>query len=587
MSGAVRRDPATSSSGGITGQEDVDPLRAALGAAPGTETPFHALLDGAPDAAVLTDADGTILLVNRQTEALFGYQRDELVGRCVDQLIPDGLRRRHPEHRARYAADPRTRPMGAHLDLRGRRRDGTEFPVDIALSSFVTDRGDLIVTASVRDVTDRTELERELRRSREEAVAANLAKSEFLSRMSHELRTPLNAVLGFAQLLELDELSAEQQESVSQISRAGRHLLNLINEVLDISRIESGQLTLSREPVPLRQVIQETLPLIRPLSAARRITLAHADLTSCGHYVMADHQRLKQVLLNLLSNAVKYNREGGRVDLDWSIDPPGGDDPGSGGRVGVHVRDTGRGIPAANMTRLFTPFDRLGAEHLDVDGSGVGLTISLKLVEAMGGTLEVVSQEGRGSTFSVMLEPAEEAAPEEDLIPPPPNPPRTSRVVLYVEDNLSNLRLMERVVALRPSWRLVHALHGSLAVDLARAQHADLVLLDLHLPDMPGLEVLNRLRAQPQTHGIPVHVVSADATRTQRQRLVDAGADGYLTKPINVSELLGVLDRVDAEAEAALDAAASRRVQPGAADAGAADAGSADAGSGRGSGPAD
>lgn len=581
MAGEVRRDSSAAAPDGGGTDRANEHLGEVLGCAPGTETPFRALLDGAPDAVVLTDAEGMILLVNKQAEVLFGYPRAQLLGRSVEQLIPDGLRERHPAHRARYAVDPRTRPMGAGLDLRARRRDGSEFPVDIALSSFVTERGELVVTAAVRDVTDRAELERQLRRSREEAVAANVAKSEFLSRMSHELRTPLNAVLGFAQLLELDELSPEQQEAVSQIGRAGRHLLNLINEVLDISRIESGQLTLSREPVSLRQVVQETLPLVQPLAAARRITLAHPDLAGCGQYLMADHQRLKQVLINLLSNAVKYNRNGGRVDLDWSVEPvqqpgpdgsqvrkgpagpdgpaaradgegtvpPGARAAGGEGTVRVFVRDTGPGIPASHLPRLFTPFDRLGAEHLDVDGSGVGLAISLRLVEAMGGRLEVDSREGRGSTFTVVLEAAEEAWRDEDLLAFPVPQPRSSRVVLYVEDNLSNLRLMERVVARRPSWRLVHALHGSLAVDLARGQGADLVLLDLHLPDMPGMEVLARLRADPATRHVSVHIVSADATRSQKERLLEAGADGYLTKPIEVSELLGVLDRVDAQAE--------------------------------------
>ena len=527
-----------------------EPLTASLGGSLG-EVPFRSLIDGAPDAVVVTDAQGRILLVNRQSEALFGFAREELVGRPVEVLVPLDLRTLHPAHRFGYAADPRTRPMGADLDLRARCKDGTEVPVDIALSSFVTDAGALIVTASVRDVTERTELERELRRSREEAVAANLAKSEFLSRMSHELRTPLNAVLGFAQLLELGELTAEQQEAVDQISGAGRHLLDLINEVLDISRIESGQLTLSREPVSLRQVVQEAVPLVRPLAAARRITLAHPDLARCGQYVMADHQRLKQVLLNLLSNAVKYNRDGGRVDLEWGPEQaPVGEplDDAGPGQVWVHVRDTGRGIAEEDLPRLFTPFDRLGAEQLDVDGSGVGLTISLKLVEAMGGSLEVDSQVGRGSTFSVVLEAAEESVPEDVMLAQPAGGLRIARVVLYVEDNLSNLRLMERVVALRPSWQLVHALYGSLAVDLARSRQADLVLLDLHLPDLLGLEVLERLRADGRTSAVPVWVVSADATRSQRQRLLAAGADGYLTKPIDVAELLGVLDRVDAEA---------------------------------------
>jgi CheY-like chemotaxis protein len=352
-----------------------------------------------------------------------------------------------------------------------------------------------------------------------------------LSRMSHELRTPLNAIIGFAQLLALDELTADQNESVALIRRAGSHLLDLINEVLDLSRVESGNMSLSLEPLLLRQVIEESLELVTPQARGRNITVAYPHLSSCDAVVRADAQRLKQVLVNLLSNSVKYNRLAGRIDIDWRDD---------GEHVNVSVRDTGHGIPESLRDRVFVPFDRLGAQHTDVDGSGVGLALSQRLMTAMNGTLRLEPWTGTGTTFTLEL-PSDNQQPE-SASPPPTAARRAQCAALYIEDNLSNLRLVERVVARRSSWRLVHALQGSLGLELARAQSPELILLDLHLADLAGERVLAALQADPATRSLPVYVVSADATPGQRRRLIQAGAKGYLTKPIDVRQLLEVLD---------------------------------------------
>lgn len=269
------------------------------------EEQLRGLLESAPDAMVIVDAEGRITLVNRRTEELFGYRRKELLGQPVETLVPDRFQQRHREHRDGFLADPGVRPMGAGVQLNARRKDGSEFPVEISLGPLETDRGTL-VSAAVRDITDRRRAEEALEEARQAAEKANHAKSEYLSRMSHELRTPLNAILGFAQLLELDELRDDQRESLGHILSAARHLLALINEVLDIAAIEAGRLPLSVEPVALADVVGEAVSLIRPLADQHNVLLVGDSTTICDQHVLADRQRLKQILLNLLSNAVKY-----------------------------------------------------------------------------------------------------------------------------------------------------------------------------------------------------------------------------------------------------------------------------------------
>jgi signal transduction histidine kinase/ActR/RegA family two-component response regulator len=392
----------------------------------------------------------------------------------------------------------------------------------------------------------------ELLHSRNRAVAATRAKDEFLSRMSHELRTPLTAVIGFGQLLQLEELSTDNRDSVDHIVRAGRHLLDLINEVLDIARIETGDLSLSVEPIELVGVVEETLSLMGPFAVERDVHLT-VDPGAERLLVRADRQRLKQVLLNLFSNAIKYNKVGGRVDVSWTARHD---------QVRIEVRDTGLGISAGGQARVFVPFDRADAAHSAVEGTGVGLSLSKGLVEAMGGTMGFESVEGAGSTFWVDLPvgvaptlgpaaPAPVAPTAPGAQPGAPEQPRLSAggngsdvVVLYVEDNLANVRVMERLFQGRQE-RLEVAMQGSLCLDLARQLLPAVILLDLHLPDLDGEDVLMRLKGDPATRDIPVIILSADPTPRRVERLRELGASDYLSKPLDLPVLLAALEAAE------------------------------------------
>jgi CheY-like chemotaxis protein len=346
----------------------------------------------------------------------------------------------------------------------------------------------------------------------------------------------MNAVLGFAQILEMDGLSGDQADSVQQILRGGRHLLDLINGVLDISRIAAGTLSLSTEAVPLSHVVVETVELVRPLAAERGIAPVVND---GGHvHVQADHQRLKQVILNLLSNAVKYNRPDGSVHIEWAA---------RNGRLRLTVTDTGAGIEHDAIGRPFVPFDRLGVETDGIEGTGLGLPLSKALLEAMGGTIGVSTEVGVGTAFwfelAIAGAPSDEARQEEVPVIATGAPERT---LLYVEDNPSNLELVQRILDRRPEFRLISTIQGSIALELARQHPPDMILLDLHLPDMPGVEVLRRLRADPTTRSIPVVVISADAMDASIRSLTRQGAVAYLTKPLDVARFLKTLDVVSA-----------------------------------------
>ena len=403
-----------------------------------------------------------------------------------------------------------------------------------------------LVDERTRELSEALDAKDELaagqRAAREAAEAANLSKSEFLSRMSHELRTPLNAVLGFAQLLDGEDLSEPDRDAVRQILKGGRHLLELINEVLDITRIETGNFQLSPEPVLVSDVVSDVMDLTRPLAAQSNIELRTDSSMPCTSYVLADRQRLSQVLLNLVSNAIKYNRVGGTVTMSCEHVEPA--------RLRINVHDTGPGIPAEDHGLLFTPFERLGAARTTIEGTGIGLALSRRLAEAMGGTVDFETTLGEGTTFWVELpiveNPVDRYARLNDTTgnatPAPTDGQR--RTILYVEDNLANLRLVERILDYDPAITLMPAGQGRLGLDLARQHQPDLILLDLHLPDVGGDEVLRRLRDDPVTASIPVVIVSADATAGQVRRLLAEGAHAYITKPLDVAELRSLVENL-------------------------------------------
>lgn len=372
------------------------------------------------------------------------------------------------------------------------------------------------------------------------AEAASRAKSEFLSSMSHELRTPLNAILGFSQLFGMDHaLSKETREQAREIEQAGRHLLALVNDLIDLARIESGKLEFSLEPVPVKPVLADSLAMVLPIARKQGIVLDQGVGAEDTATVRADYVRLRQVVINLLSNAIKYNRPGGTVRVSCHSEY---------GRVRIEVADTGFGIPADKRSRIFTAFDRLGAERGTVEGTGIGLVITKRMIEAMGGTIGFESAEGDGSSFWIELPLAETTGNAMAATSVAATGLKAagahgaSTVVLYIEDNPINLRLMQRIFATRKDLELRDAHTAEIGIDLARTAPPALILMDINLPGMDGFEALAILRATPDTAHIPVIAVSANALKGDELRGIEAGFDAYLTKPINIPMLYRAID---------------------------------------------
>jgi len=382
--------------------------------------------------------------------------------------------------------------------------------------------------------------EAELIAARDAAMTATRAKDSFLSRTSHELRTPLNSVLGFAQLLQMSELSDEDSDAVERILGAGRHLLTLINELIDFARIGSGDLSVSVEPVPLCPLIGECSQLMAPIAAGRSIRISQ-DCPDPGLAVHADRQRLCQVLVNLISNAVKYTRPGGSVTVS-------GHDQGAG-QVIIVVSDTGPGLSPEDLERVFVPFERLGAERTAVEGTGIGLPLARALTEAMHGQLTASSVPGQGAAFTISLprSPDPVRVPAPRLAPARPGAGThatagASISILYIEDNLANVEVVSRFLQSRPDARLLSVTTGRAGLECAARDVPDVILLDMHLPDMRGQQVLGELKAEPATAAIPVIVLSADASGPMVRRALHDGALAYLTKPVQLAELGHLLD---------------------------------------------
>lgn len=632
---------------------------------------YRQLVDGVPDAVVVVDAAGLIVLVNRQAETMFDYPRAELLGQSIERLVPDRFAGRHAHHRAGFTSAPSVRGMGSGLQLMARRRDGSDIPVEISLGPIETPQGRL-TAATIRDVRERRRMEEdsrrkssylqsavesigeaftlvdehdqvvlvnsaarelfhvalagpadartfgdiveeslaagtfdtshesretlkrrwldyhrapagaleiatsdgmslrvserrtaeggavmlvadvsadraradELRRAREQADAANAAKSEFLASMSHELRTPLNAVLGFTQLLQRDRknpLTERQQERLAHVMRGGEHLLKLIDEVLDLARVEAGRVSISPEPVDIGDVLVEVRSSLEPLASRAGIILSAEPLPADLRPVRADRTRLAQILMNFGSNAIKYGRERGRAIFSVQC---------IGDMLRITVRDDGIGIPEAHRARIFEPFQRAGQETGPIEGTGIGLTISKRLAQLMDGDVGFDSQEGRGSAFWV--EVPLHAVGEVALAKVGANPFADSllsgggarKLVVYVEDNPSNIAFMRDALEELPAIELLTAPNAEIGLDLIRARLPAVVIMDLNLPGMSGIEATRRLAIWPETRDIPVIALTAAAMARDTARAAGAGFYRYMTKPVRLDELAQVLDEL-------------------------------------------
>ena len=529
-----------------------------------------AILTSANFSIIATDEKGVMQLFNVGAERMLGYAAAEVVNRINPSDIHDP---REVATRAQALSIELATPIAAGFEalaykasrgiediyeLTYIRKDGSRFPALISITALRDDYGGVIGDLLIgTDNSVRKQVESELNEAMAAAEKANLAKSDFLSSMSHELRTPLNAILGFAQLMDTGtpHPTPSQKRNLDQILKAGWYLLELINEILDLALIESGKVMLSREPVSLVEVMLECRAMIEPQAQQRGIGMTFPRFES-PYFVKADRTRVKQVLINLLFNAIKYNKPGGTVTVECTLSPPDS--------IRISVRDTGAGLAPEQLAQLFQPFNRLGKEAGAEEGTGIGLVVTKRLVELMGGAIGVDSVVGAGSVFWIEL--GRTTAPqlavleaERAALVRPQVPDGTPlRTLLYVEDNPANLELVEQIIARRPDLRLLSAADGNLGIEFARTYQPEVILMDINLPGISGVEALRILRADASTAHIPIIALSANAVPRDMEKALEAGFFNYLTKPIKVNQFMEALDVALKFAQAASGLAAEK-----------------------------
>jgi signal transduction histidine kinase/ActR/RegA family two-component response regulator len=512
-----------------------------------------AILTSPNFSIIATDEKGIIQLFNVGAERMLGYLATEVVNKISpsDMHDPEEVIARAATLTKELAttiapgfealAFKASREIEDTYELTYIRKNGTRFPAIVSITALRDDFGEIIGYLLIgTDNTVRKQFESDLTNAKAIAEKASLAKSTFLSQMSHELRTPLNAVLGFAQVIEsgFPQPTPSQKRSLDQILKAGWYLLELINEILDLTRIESGRLTLSPEPVSLNRVVLECQAMIEPQAQRRGIGMKFPHFDS-PYFVLADRTRVKQVLINLLFNAIKYNKPGGKVVMDCIAVPPNS--------VRISVRDTGEGLSPEKLAQLFQPFNRLGKEAGIEEGTGIGLVVAKRLVELMGGIIGVDSTVGAGTVFWVELtlcappQLADGGAESATFYRPSSTTGAALRTLLYIEDNPANLQLVEELITRRPDLRLLSAADGNLGIELAREFMPEVILMDINLPGINGIEVMKILRADPATAQIPIMAISANVIPSDIKKGLDAGFFRYLTKPIVVNEFMDAL----------------------------------------------
>lgn len=508
-----------------------------------SEERFRAVFETMQDAYVQSDKNGKITMANPAAVRILGYDSaDDILGADMAQDIYA-----NPEDRQRLIEQLHLKGQLVSYEMTIKRKDGTIMLGESNLSLRRDKNGEPAgIEGTFRDISRRKKSEAVILAAKLEAESANRAKSEFLSSMSHELRTPLNAILGFGQLLEMNTQDASSKENIREIINAGKHLLALIEEVLDLSRIDSGNLVISLKNISLNQLLQECIALIAPLAQKRDIRIINNITTTSDYHIQVDNTRFKQVMLNLLSNAVKYNNEGGSITLQCESPVAG--------RLSISITDTGKGLNDEQLQRVFKPFDRAGAENTNIEGTGIGLVVTMRLIECMGGNISVTSRVGQGSTFSIEVNLNEDAC-QKKIIPEPltrkpaikEQGPVTVRTILYIEDNPANMRLVTRVITKRTPHTLISAHAASPGLDLAKTRKPDLILMDINLPGMDGYEALRLLQTDDTTRTIPVVAISANAMQNDIEQGLAAGFCHYLTKPVDIVKLLDIISTIFSE----------------------------------------
>lgn len=541
---------------------------------------YESLADQISDAVVSINADGIILHANKACEKLFGYEPCELLGKNVDILVPSPHKEYHSGYIKSFIEGRAPKVIGHERKLLAQRKDGSTFHIELNVSQSSTQqqqqqekhscpfsnsgsttqvfdsRVELfcnkpqiskIFTGIIRDISEKEHQENKITQLK----AANYIKNEYLSRMSHELRTPLNSIIGFSQLLDIySDLGSEDKEYAHLIYKSGKHLLGLIDDVLNISKIESGAQSFSLEDVKLDGVLNEVKNLVEYLAQTKNIKII-LDPSVKGWYVFSDQQKLKQIFINLLSNGIKYNIDDGTITISVQVINPNDCDDEDSKTIQINVQDTGIGLEPHQLARIFTAFDRLGAESSDIEGSGLGLCLCKALATGMGCSISVFSKgKDQGSTFQLTCSATKNPRMKEyieaksDICNPMTFNVVDKKNILYIEDNIANFMLVQKLIQnQRCDITVSHAIQGRLGIDLALQLKPPVILLDLHLPDMHGSQVLKELVDHPSLGSTKIVVLSADANKRQMNNILNLGAAEYLTKPIDIGEFNKMLNK--------------------------------------------